>query len=107
MDPAARLKMMTEKLGLTQDQQDKIKAIFEKYSPQIKAIVSKGTANLTADEKTKVQELIKAEHGEVDDVLTDEQKAKRKEMHPGGPGGHRGGPDGGHKPGGPSPVAPQ
>ena len=95
MDPAARLKMMTEKLGLTQDQQDKIKAIFANYGPQIK------------DLETKLHDLKQAEHGEVDAVLTADQKAKMKAMHPGGPGGHRGGPEGGHKPGGPPPGAPQ
>ena len=94
--PGDRLKMMTEKLGLTADQQDKIKAIFEKNGPKIKELMAKGRENLTEDDKAKMGELMKAQHEEIAAVLTDEQKEKMKklrEQHPGGPGG----PGGDHK----------
>lgn len=78
MNPAERLKRMTEELGLTQDQQDKIKAIFEKYGPQLKELFSKGFANLTDEDKTKARELFKNQTEEIVAVLTPEQKEKFK-----------------------------
>jgi Spy/CpxP family protein refolding chaperone len=78
LDPAERLKKMTEDLGLTQDQQDKIKAIFEKYGPQLKELMAKGRENLTDDDKTKFREILKNQTDDIAAVLTDEQKAKFK-----------------------------
>jgi len=46
--------MLTEKLGLTQDQQDKVKAIQEKNAPQFKDLLAKGRENLSEDDKTKL-----------------------------------------------------
>jgi Spy/CpxP family protein refolding chaperone len=93
LDPAERLKMMTEKLGLTQDQQDKIKAIQEKNAPEFKDLMSKGRDNLTEADKTKLRELAKAQMEAIGAILTPEQKEKFKELRPaGGPGG------GGRKP---------
>lgn len=89
MDPEARLKMMTEKLGLTQDQQDKIKAIQEKNAPQFKDLMAKGRDNLSEDDKNKFRELMKTQMEEIAAILTPEQKEKFKEMRPGGPGGDR------------------
>ncbi len=94
-NPEARLKMMTEKLGLTADQQAKIKAIFEKNAPAFKELMAKGRENLTDADKEKLKELMKSQHEEVDAVLTPEQKEKAKAMH-----GDRGP---GHKPGGAKP----
>lgn len=103
-NPEARLKMMTEKLGLTADQQAKIKAIFEKDAPAMKELMAKGRENLTDADKEKLKELMKSQHEEVDAVLTPEQKEKAKAMHgEHGPGHKPGGPD--HKPGGPKPDA--
>jgi protein CpxP len=85
MDPAERLKMLTEKLGLTQDQQDKIKAIYEKNAPQFKDLMAKGRENLSEDDKTKMRELFKTQTEEIAAVLTPEQKEKFKELRPGGP----------------------
>lgn len=87
LDSDARLKMMTEKLGLSEDQQARIKAIYEKYGPEIKELIAKGTANLTEDEKTKVKELMKSKMEEVGAVLTPAQKEKMQEGRPSGPGG--------------------
>jgi Spy/CpxP family protein refolding chaperone len=88
LDPAERMKMMTEKLGLTQEQQDKIKAIYEKNGPQFKELMAKGRENLTEDDKTKLRDLFKAQQEQVNAVLTPEQQEKAKEMRP--PGGPRG-----------------
>ncbi len=101
MDPAARLKMMTEKLNLTQDQQDKIKAIYEKNAPQFKELMGKGRENLTEADRTKMRELGKSQMEEIAAILTPEQKEKMKDLRPAGgdrkPGEGR--PGGDRKPG--------
>lgn len=76
--PEERLKRMTDELGLTQDQQDKIKAIMEKNAPQFKDLMAKGRENLTEEDKTKFRELIKSQMEEIVAVLTPEQKEKYK-----------------------------
>jgi Spy/CpxP family protein refolding chaperone len=90
MGPEERLKMMTEKLDLTQDQQDKIKAIVEKNAPAMKELMAKGRDNLTEEDKTKLHEMMKSQMEEIGAVLTPEQKEKWKEARaagrPGGPG---------------------
>jgi Spy/CpxP family protein refolding chaperone len=78
LSPEERLKRMTEELGLTQDQQDKIKAIFEKDAPQFKELMAKGRENLTEEDKTKFRELFKSQSEEIAAVLTPEQKEKYK-----------------------------
>lgn len=106
LSPEERMKQMTETLGLTQEQQDKIKAIYEKNAPAMKALMDKGFQNLTEEDRTKMRELMKTQTDEVNAVLTDEQKAKMKaEMEKrrgqGRPGGQR-------NPGGaPPPAAPE
>ena len=94
--PEERLKKMTEHLGLTQEQQEKIKAIFAKTADELKALRDKGRENLTEEDKTKFRDAMKAQFEEIGNVLTPEQKEKMKkarEEH----GGRRGGPGG--KPG--------
>jgi Spy/CpxP family protein refolding chaperone len=86
MDPAARLRMMREKLGLTDEQTAKMKAIFEKDGPAMKEIMSKGRENLTEADKAKLKEMMKAQREEISTVLTPEQLAKMKEGREGGPG---------------------
>jgi Spy/CpxP family protein refolding chaperone len=76
--PEERLKRMTEELNLTQEQQDKIKAIMEKDAPQFKDLMAKGRENLTEEDKTKFRELIKSQMEEIATVLTPEQKEKYK-----------------------------
>lgn len=92
--PGERLKEMTEKLNLTQDQQDKMKAIQEKYGPQLREIFAKGRENITEADRAKAGELMKAQREETAAILTPEQKEKMKELfpegrRPGGPGGDR------------------
>ena len=107
--PEERLKAMTERLGLTQEQQDKIKAIYAKDADAMKALREKGRDNLTEEEKAKMGAMMKANFEAIQAVLTDEQKAKMKEgfgRRPGGPGGDRK-PDGEKKPDAPKPDAPK
>jgi Spy/CpxP family protein refolding chaperone len=77
--PEERLKRMTEELNLTQDQQDKIKAIMAKGADQMKDLMAKGRENLTDDDKAKVREFMKSQFEEISAVLTPEQKEKYKE----------------------------
>ena len=94
LNPEERLKRMTETLGLTQEQQDKIKAIYEKNAAAIKELMAKGFQNLTEEDKTKLRESMKGQFDEVNAVLTPEQKEKLKaamekiggQRRPGGPG---------------------
>lgn len=98
--PEERLKKMTEHLGLTQEQQDKIKAIFAKTADELKALREKGRENLTEEDKAKFRDAMKAQFEEISNVLTPEQKEKMKkarEERGGGEGHRRGGPGG--KPG--------
>jgi Spy/CpxP family protein refolding chaperone len=76
--PEERLKRMTEELNLTQDQQDKIKAIMEKDAAQFKELMVKGRENLTEEDKTKFRELIKSQFEAIAAVLTPEQQEKFK-----------------------------
>lgn len=86
MDPEARLKFMTEKLGLDADQQAKIKAIYEKNAPKFKEFMAKGRESLTDADKTAMRDLFKSQAEEVAAILTPEQKEKLKEMRPPGRG---------------------
>lgn len=94
--PEERLKMMTEKLGLSAEQQEKVKAVYDKYAPQMKEIYAKGRENLTEDDRTKMKELMKTQGEEIAAILTDEQKQKWQELRQQGPGGEKGGK---HRPG--------
>ena len=102
--PEERLKHMTETLGLTQEQQDKVKAIQEKNAPAMKELFAKGRENLTEEDKTKMKEMMKTQMEEISTILTPEQKEKQKaEMEKrGSPGGRR---PGGDKPGEKKPEA--
>ena len=98
---------MTETLGLTQDQQDKIKAIYAKDADAMKALREKGRENLTEEERTKMRDAFKTQMEAVQAVLTEEQKTKMKDSFqrrggPGGPGGDRK-PEGDKKPDAPKP----
>jgi Spy/CpxP family protein refolding chaperone len=81
--------MLTEKLNLTQEQQDKVKAIQEKNAPEFKELMAKGRENLSEADKTKFRELAKSQMEEIAAILTPEQKEKMKELRGAGPGGDR------------------
>ena len=76
MDPEARLKTMTEKLTLTEEQQTKIKAIWAKSAEDMKALREKGRDNLTEEDRTKMRESFQKQNEEVQALLTPEQKEK-------------------------------
>jgi len=92
--PEERMKMMTEKLGLTGEQQGKVKEILAKNAPQLRELMAKGRENLSEEEKTKARELLKTQAEEIGTVLTPEQKEKWKEARAAasGPGGRGGKP---------------
>jgi len=74
LNPEERLKRMTETLGLTQDQQDKIKAIFEKNKSKADEIRS-----LPEDQRRdKFREFMKSQQEDIAAVLTQEQKDKMR-----------------------------
>ena len=83
--PGERLKMMTDKLGLNDEQQGKIKAIIEKNMPKAKEL-REDTALSQEDKRAKMQELRKAEVEEIRAVLTPEQQEKMKELRQAGKG---------------------
>jgi Spy/CpxP family protein refolding chaperone len=101
MDPEARLKAMTERLSLTQEQQDKIKAIWAKNAEETKALREKGRDNLTEEDRKKMGELFAKQNEEVKAVLTPEQKEKYGQGF-GGQGRRRG--EGGGRPDGAKPA---
>lgn len=75
-----RLKRLNERLSLTQEQQDKVKAIFARDADAFKAILSKGRDAMTDEDRTKLRDLLKAQTTEIETLLTEEQKPKYKEM---------------------------
>ena len=77
--PGERLKVMSEKLGLTEDQKEKVKAIFEKNMPKLKELRA-DTALSQEDKRAKMMEIRKAEAQEIRALLTPEQQEKMKEM---------------------------
>jgi Spy/CpxP family protein refolding chaperone len=69
-----RLKIMTERLGLSQDQQDKIKAIYEKNRGKFDEL-----KNAPEDRRReKARELMVAQREEVNKVLTPAQLEKAR-----------------------------
>jgi periplasmic protein CpxP/Spy len=99
MDPEARLKAMTEKLALTEEQQTKIKAVWAKGAEDMKALREKGRDNLTEEDRKKMGESFRKQNEEVQAILTPEQKEKYAKEFP--QGGRRGGgrpAEGGDKP---------
>ena len=89
--PEDRIKKMTEQLGLTQDQQDKIKAIFEGGREELAKL--KDTPE--DQRRAKFGEFMKAQNEKVLAVLTPEQQEKYKAAiaermkNAGGPRGER------------------
>jgi periplasmic protein CpxP/Spy len=74
-----QLKMMSERLSLTADQQAKIKPILEDRSQQIQALMKDDTLSQD-DRRTKARGIQEASASKIRDVLTDDQKKKFDEM---------------------------
>jgi Spy/CpxP family protein refolding chaperone len=79
MTPENRLKMLTEKLNLTEDQQAKLKPILEDQSKQIKAIHDDASL-APADRQAKMKEVHESSTEKINAVLTPDQQAKWKQM---------------------------
>ena len=79
MTPENRLKMLTEKLNLTDDQQAKLKPIIEDQSKQMKAI-HEDTSLAPADKQAKMKELHESSIEKMNAILTPEQQTKWKQM---------------------------
>ena len=79
MTPEARLKMLTEKLNLTEDQQAKLKPILEDESTQMKA-AHDDTSLAPANKQAKMKELHESFGEKINAVLTPDQQAKWKQM---------------------------
>jgi Spy/CpxP family protein refolding chaperone len=79
--PEARLKVMTEKLALNEEQQGKVKAILEKNLAKVVELAEdKSLAN--EDRRAKITDVRKAEMQEISGLLTPEQREKLKELLP-------------------------
>jgi periplasmic protein CpxP/Spy len=79
MTPENRLKMLTEKLNLTEDQQAKLKPVLEDQSKQMKAIHD-DTSLAPADKQAKMKELHESSVEKMNAILTPDQQAKWKQM---------------------------
>jgi len=79
MTPEDRLKMLTEKLNLTEDQQAKLKPIIEDQSKQMKAIHA-DTSLAPADRQAKMKEVHESSIEKMNAILTPDQQAKWKQM---------------------------
>ncbi len=79
MTPESRLKMLTEKLNLTVDQQAKLKPILEDQSTQMKALHD-DTSLAPADKQAKMKELHESSTEKINVVLTPDQQVKWKQM---------------------------
>ena len=95
MNPEERLKRMTEMLTLTEEQQGKIKAIFEGGRVEMGKL-----RDVPEDQRReKIGEFMRAQNEKILAVLTPEQQEKykaamaermKREGGPGGPGARRG-----------------
>lgn len=73
------VKMLSEKLNLSDDQQTKIKAIFADQHQQMQAI--RDDSSLSQDDKrSKMHSLRDATHAKIREILNDDQKQKFDQM---------------------------
>ena len=79
MTPENRLKMLTEKLNLTEDQQAKLKPILEDQSTQMKTLHD-DTSLAPEDKRAKMKELHESFTEKINAVLTPDQQSKWKQM---------------------------
>lgn len=76
--PEYRLEMMTKRLGLTEDQQARIKTILNEEDQQLKAL--RGNQNYNRDERrAKLQELNNSTFEKISPILTPEQLQKHEQ----------------------------
>jgi Spy/CpxP family protein refolding chaperone len=77
-DPARHLQHLTTKLGLTSEQQEKIKPILDEEAAQLKAIDNEKLTR--AERRTRMQELHGATFEKIRPILTPEQQKKHDAM---------------------------
>lgn len=77
--PGDRLKQMREKLGLSDEQVTKLKAIFEAEAQEIKALRKDG-GEPTPEKREQMKAIREKTKAEVDAVLTPEQREKAEAM---------------------------
>ncbi len=77
-DPARHLQMLTKRLGLTADQQEKIKPILDEEAAQVKAIDNDKLTR--AEWRTRMQELRRGTFEKIRPFLTPEQLKKHEAM---------------------------
>ena len=79
MTPEARLKMLTEKLNLTEDQQAKLKPVLEDQAKQMKALHDDASL-APADKQAKMKDIHESSIEKMNAILTPDQQAKWKQM---------------------------
>ena len=78
--PQAHLKMLSEKLNLTEDQKTKLKPILQDQAQQLKAVSD--NPSLSPEQKTaKTRVIDETTHDQIKAVLTPEQQEKLDEMN--------------------------
>ena len=80
--PEQKLKRLTKKLGLTDEQKEKLRPILQDEDKRMSSL--DGDTTLTAQQKhKKMREIRMASKTQMDDILTPEQKEKMPKMHSG------------------------
>lgn len=77
--PENHLKMLSEKLSLTDDQKTRMKPILQDEAQQMKA-VRDDTSLSDAQKHAKMRAIHESFHDQINGVLTPEQQAKWKQM---------------------------
>jgi protein CpxP len=73
------LRMLSERLNLTDDQKAKVKPILEDQTQQMKAV--RADSSLSQEQKrAKMKSIHESSHDQINAVLTPEQQAKFKQM---------------------------
>ncbi len=83
-----RLKRMTKRLNLTDEQQEKIRPILQDEEKQASAVDSDSTLTQQQRHK-KMRQIHLTSRSQIDPILTAEQKAQMPSMRSGGGGGGR------------------
>jgi periplasmic protein CpxP/Spy len=83
-----RLKRMSKRLNLTNEQKEKLLPILQDEEKQAAAVESDSTLS-EKQKHQKMHQIRLASRSQIDPILTAEQKAQMPNMRSGGGGGHR------------------
>lgn len=75
MTPEERTKMLKEKLGLTEEQTQKVELILAQSSEKIKELHSENKGN-----RDQFRQIMQDTNGEIEKILTDDQKQAYEKM---------------------------